>query len=802
MQCRNHGSSQSTDNRSEKAKQPVILSDLVENVAGPIFSLDRQYHYTSFNRAHVEVMKSIYGADIEMGHSLAEYMNVREDWKIAKANIDRALKGEAFLDSAYSGEEGQSRKFIAVIHNPIKTSEGEVTGVAVFAGDVTDRRKEQERALRESEKRFRTVADFTYDWEYWLFPDGSLTYVSPSCERITGYAAEEFKQDPKLLLRIIHPEDRKKIERHLESCHEDCAEERYEMDYRIITRNGQERWLSHACLAVHDKTGSYLGRRASQRDITERKIRETELRTLQMAIESVAASIVITNRDGIIEYVNSRFTDLTGYSFEESVGRNPRFLKDPEKPSTDYKELWDSLTSGQTWTGTFRNVRKNGAYYLESATISPVMDESGRIVRFVAVKEDITAHRQAELALRDSEEKFRQLVKKTPLPLCFVNREGNVGYLNDRFFEVFGYTREDLPTIAEWWRLAYPDVTYRQWVRDQWESACGRAISDGKDIIEAGEYKVTCKNGEMRTVLISGIIMEDNFLITFTDITERRRQERLLKASYERKKKNEILTELVQERLPSKQILKDSARMLGMRVIEPFNCFLVVIDAYCGKSRGEWTEQSEEYQQLIDSLVDELADETCITWESSEGIGVLCFDTMPATDRKADQIRQAEKIRHTIIRTIPETEVSVGIAERSSTLTEIGNHYRQAVVAVNTGRRVWPQAKIYHYLDIGVFQLLPYLQDQKQIDAYIERTLGNLLRYDKKKRVEYTDTLALIIESDNLKEAASQLGIHYKSLMFRKQRLEEILGVSLDVFASRMAVATAVHLMKLRDDKQ
>ena len=100
-----------------------------------------------------------------------------------------------------------------------------------------------------------------------------------------------------------------------------------------------------------------------------------------------------------------------------------------------------------------------------------------------------------------------------------------------------------------------------------------------------------------------------------------------------------------------------------------------------------------------------------------------------------------------------------------------------------------------------MFQLLPFLQNRQQIDAYIERTLGKLLSYDNKKRKEYLDTLILVVDSNNLKETADQLGIHYKTLMFRKQRLEEILGVSLDEFSVRMAVATAVHLMKLRDEK-
>ena len=778
-----------------------LVTSIVENADGPIFSVDRNYQYTSFNFAHAALMKALYGAEIQLGQDFSEYVKVREDWETVKTYMDRAFGGVSFLESAYFGNEENYRPCLALVLNPIKTAEGEVTGVSVFAWDITGRRQAEEAALREREKRFRTIVDFTYGWEYWLLPDGSLSYVSPTCKEICGYTAEEFQQDPGLLLRIIHPDDKEDMERYLQAVLHQKNEECCGKEFRILTREGAIRWIERVCRAVYDTAGDFQGCRASLRDITERKIRETEMRTLQLAVESVAASIIITNTNAEIEYVNHKFTELTGYSMEETIGKNPRFLKDPEKSSDEYMEMWETITTGRTWQGFFRNIKKNGEYFWEAATISPVFDEMGNIIRYVAVKEDVTERRQAEMALQESNAKFRRLVQKTPLPLCFINREGTVGYLNDRFSETFGYTGEDLRTLVDWWELAYPDKKYRQWVMEKWEDAVEKANLEGKDI-EAGEFKISCKNGEVRTAGVVGIMMENNILIALTDVTERRRQERLLKASYERKKKNELLNELVQERLPSKQTLTASARMLGMRVIEPFNCYIIAVDAYRGKHRSEWVHKRDEYQQLIDSLVDELADEACITWESNEGVGVLWFDTLSPMDRKEDQIQQAESLRSAIARVSPEVEVSIGIAERVATLTEIGVHYRQAVVAAGTGRRVWPKAKIYHYLDIGVFQLLPYLQDKKQVDAYIERMLGPLLRYDKKKREEYLDTLEIIIISDNLKEAAQQLAIHYKSLMFRKQRLEEILGISLDVFATRMAVATAVHLMKLHTEKR
>ncbi|MFH2123651.1 MAG: bacteriohemerythrin [Pseudomonadota bacterium] len=131
-----------------------------------------------------------------------------------------------------------------------------------------------EKALRKSEERFRTVADYTYDWEYWRGPDNNFLYISPSCERITGYSQSEFIADPGLLLKIIHPEDRNLIERHIR---DEFDQEAAQLDFRIVRRDNKICWISHGCRPVYAKDGRFLGRRASNHDITDRKILEHEL---------------------------------------------------------------------------------------------------------------------------------------------------------------------------------------------------------------------------------------------------------------------------------------------------------------------------------------------------------------------------------------------------------------------------------------------------------------------------------------------------------------------------------------------
>jgi PAS domain S-box-containing protein len=137
-------------------------------------------------------------------------------------------------------------------------------------------REMAEAELTQSENKLRIVADFTYDWEYWRNPEGSFVYISPSCERITGYTGQEFLQDPDLYLRIIHPDDRPRISDHF---HEALSNSQlFEIEFRIIHRDGRERWIGHACRPVLDAQGQMLGRRASDRDITVRKQAEEELR--------------------------------------------------------------------------------------------------------------------------------------------------------------------------------------------------------------------------------------------------------------------------------------------------------------------------------------------------------------------------------------------------------------------------------------------------------------------------------------------------------------------------------------------
>ena len=131
---------------------------------------------------------------------------------------------------------------------------------------------------------------------------------------------------------------------------------------------------------------------------------------------------------------------------------------------------------------------------------------------------------KAEAALAASETRFRRLVKTVPIALCYVSSDGHIQDFNDRFAQTFGYSREELPDLEAWWRLAYPDPAYRQWVRATWAEVVVEAAASGNPIRPI-EYQVTCKNGDVRTMEISGVILGDNFLATLIDLTEHKKAE-------------------------------------------------------------------------------------------------------------------------------------------------------------------------------------------------------------------------------------------------------------------------------------
>jgi PAS domain S-box-containing protein len=223
-------------------------------------------------------------------------------------------------------------------------------------------------------------------------------------------------------------------------------------------------WVTYTALFVFIASLVYsnnqITRKAltrAEQEIAERRHVEMELRKLSLAVEQSPASIVITDLDGKIEYVNRRFTQVTGYSFEESIGKNPHILKTLMTPPETHRQLWENNLTGQEWRGEFVNRKKDDSIYYESAVISPVFDEAGRPSHYLAIKEDITQSRKTASDLRASEARFRALFNQNHDGVFIIGLDGKTKDANQRAAEMLGYSIEELREGKDRESIAAPE---------------------------------------------------------------------------------------------------------------------------------------------------------------------------------------------------------------------------------------------------------------------------------------------------------------------------------------------------------
>lgn len=266
--------------------------------------------------------------------------------------------------------------------------------------------------IAQREERFRVVADFAYDWEHWLSPDGRFIHVSPSVERLTGHKSEEFLADAGLFLRLVHPRDREVVLVHLEALEAGPAE----LVFRIIRADGEERWIEHACQPVRDAAGGLLGRRGSNRDITERRQAEEALRESEsfhrQTLESIPGMVFTTRPDGYCDYQSQQWVDYTGVPMSRHLGSGWNELLHPGDRAAALM-AWQRAVQGEApYDLEYRVRRHDGAYEWFKVVGRPIRSTSGEIVRWFGTALNVEELKRAGDRLRESEERQRAVAEE------------------------------------------------------------------------------------------------------------------------------------------------------------------------------------------------------------------------------------------------------------------------------------------------------------------------------------------------------------------------------------------------------
>ena len=248
----------------------------------------------------------------------------QHQYKIIRVNdkVERWVQGTGIFEFDHNNKR---TKLIGTIQDITKRKVAELALTNLnleLENKVAIRTKElsaSNKALQLAEEKYRTVADFTFGWEFWIDTNDRMVYCSPSCERITGYKSSEFINNPMLLLNIVHPEDLKIFVRH-KYMEAKAKEANHGIQYRIITKNGDTKWISHECCPIYNAAGKFIGYRGSNKDITRRKKMEQLLRMSNQKYKLLSENItdgIFIYRNSRFEYVNRAVSNIMGYEKNE-----------------------------------------------------------------------------------------------------------------------------------------------------------------------------------------------------------------------------------------------------------------------------------------------------------------------------------------------------------------------------------------------------------------------------------------------------------------------------------------------------
>ena len=443
--------------------------DIVEIASDWFWEMDENLRFSYMSDRFFETM-GIHGSEI-----IGKRINEVEAFGLVDGDLAKVRQNENILERRQPfrnfeylvSKSGGQQSFIRISGHPLYDENGRFTGYRGAGTDITSRkraeelireantalevrveertqelkaeigeRKKAEEALKDSEQRFKDVAEASSDWIWETDSQFKLTHLS---ERISDLMDLDAKQ---MLGKGL-------FDAGLEVTSENDIEELRtilknhlpfrDRVFKIVDLSGETHFFKASAKPVFDVDKTFLGYRGTASDITEQTQSEITLYRLSRAIEHSPSIIIITDPDGRIEYVNPRFQEITGFSFADVLGKLPEAFRLSREKAPGYENIWETVSSGAEWSGIVLEHKKSGESFWASVSYTSVTDDAGKVLNYIGAAEDITERKEAEEQIRFQ----ASLLKQVRNAVIATGLDGRIHYLNKHAEELWGITLED-----------------------------------------------------------------------------------------------------------------------------------------------------------------------------------------------------------------------------------------------------------------------------------------------------------------------------------------------------------------------